>query len=98
MQSAFKVKITIFFTSSYIDQGKNPNLYTKDCLEKALGKNEEVKGKIENFKVKCVLLNCNCVFFFIIVNFLITLMAWLFLVGILKNYIFYGVIYDVRHP
>ena len=36
---------------SYIDQGKNPNLYTKDCLEKALAKNEQVKGKIDNFKV-----------------------------------------------
>lgn len=34
----------------YIDQGKNPNLYTKDCLEKALVKNEQVKGKIDNFK------------------------------------------------
>lgn len=37
---------------SYIDQGKNPNLYTKDCLEKALVKNEQVKGKIDNFKVR----------------------------------------------
>ena len=36
---------------SYIDQGKNPNLYTKDCLEKALNKNEQVKGKIDNLKV-----------------------------------------------
>ncbi|KAL4234131.1 Mediator of RNA polymerase II transcription subunit 10 [Mactra antiquata] len=34
----------------YIDQGKNPNLYTKHCLEKALGKNEQVKGKIDAFK------------------------------------------------
>ncbi|KAL3860470.1 hypothetical protein ACJMK2_010593 [Sinanodonta woodiana] len=34
----------------YIDQGKNPNLYTKDCLEKALAKNEQVKGKIDQFK------------------------------------------------
>ncbi|XP_021338863.1 mediator of RNA polymerase II transcription subunit 10-like [Mizuhopecten yessoensis] len=34
----------------YIDQGKNPNLYTKDCLEKALAKNEQVKGKIDNLK------------------------------------------------
>lgn len=37
--------------SSYIDQGKNPNLYTKDCLEKALVKNEQVKGKIDAVKV-----------------------------------------------
>ncbi|XP_046373927.1 mediator of RNA polymerase II transcription subunit 10-like [Haliotis rubra] len=34
----------------YIDQGKNPNLYTKDCLEKALAKNELIKGKMDNLK------------------------------------------------
>ncbi|CAL1532359.1 unnamed protein product [Lymnaea stagnalis] len=34
----------------YIDQGRNPNLYTKDCLEKALAKNEQVKGKTDNLK------------------------------------------------
>ena len=28
----------------YIDQGRNPQLYTKDCMEKAVAKNEEVKG------------------------------------------------------
>jgi len=31
---------------SYIDQGRNPQLYTRDCLEKAKLKNEEVKDKI----------------------------------------------------
>lgn len=36
---------------SYIDQGKNPQLYTKDCMEKALAKNEAVKGKIDALKV-----------------------------------------------
>ncbi|GIX85122.1 mediator of RNA polymerase II transcription subunit 10 [Caerostris extrusa] len=30
----------------YIDQGRNPQLYTKDCMEKALNKNEVVKGKL----------------------------------------------------
>jgi hypothetical protein len=40
-----------FICFSYIDQGKNPNLYTKDCLEKTLAKNEQVKGKIDNLKV-----------------------------------------------
>ncbi|ESO90986.1 hypothetical protein LOTGIDRAFT_233490 [Lottia gigantea] len=35
---------------NYIDEGKNPNLYTKDCLEKALDKNENVKGKMDNLK------------------------------------------------
>ncbi|XP_037920223.1 mediator of RNA polymerase II transcription subunit 10 isoform X2 [Hermetia illucens] len=34
----------------YIDQDKNPNLYTKDCIEKALMKNEEVKGKIDAYR------------------------------------------------
>ena len=35
----------------YIDQGKNPQLYTKDCMEKSLANNEAVKGKIDAFKV-----------------------------------------------
>ncbi|XP_017775943.1 PREDICTED: mediator of RNA polymerase II transcription subunit 10 [Nicrophorus vespilloides] len=34
----------------YIDQGRNPQLYTKDCIEKALAKNEQVKGKIDSFR------------------------------------------------
>lgn len=34
----------------YIDQGKNPQLYTKDCMERALHKNELVKGKIDAYK------------------------------------------------
>ncbi|KDR16737.1 mediator of RNA polymerase II transcription subunit 10 [Zootermopsis nevadensis] len=34
----------------YIDQGRNPQLYTKDCIEKALTKNEQVRGKIEAYK------------------------------------------------
>jgi len=32
---------------AYIDQGRNPTLYTKDCLERALQRNEQVKGKVE---------------------------------------------------
>lgn len=36
--------------SSYIDDGKNPLLYTRDCLMKTLKKNEEVKGKIVTLK------------------------------------------------
>ena len=35
---------------SYIDEGKNPQLYTKDCLEKALAQNKQVKGKIDSYK------------------------------------------------
>jgi len=38
------------FVKSYIDEGKNPLLYTKDCLLKTLRKNEEIKGKIVTFK------------------------------------------------
>ncbi|XP_012285021.1 mediator of RNA polymerase II transcription subunit 10 [Orussus abietinus] len=34
----------------YIDQGRNPQLYTKDCIEKALTKNEQVKGKIDGYR------------------------------------------------
>ena len=34
----------------YIDQGRNPQLYTKDCMEKALTKNEQFKGKIESYR------------------------------------------------
>lgn len=39
-----------FEVFDYIDQGKNPQLYTKDCIEKALAKNEEVKGKIDAYR------------------------------------------------
>ena len=35
----------------YIDGGRNPQLYTKDCMEKALAKNEEVKGKIDAYSM-----------------------------------------------
>lgn len=34
----------------YIDNGRNPQLYTKDCLERALHNNELVKGKIDALK------------------------------------------------
>ena len=36
--------------TDYIDQGRNPQLYTKDCIEKALYKNEETKGKIDLYR------------------------------------------------
>lgn len=39
-----------FEVFDYIDQGKNPQLYTKNCIEKALMKNEEVKGKIDAYR------------------------------------------------
>nr|XP_009858943.1 mediator of RNA polymerase II transcription subunit 10-like [Ciona intestinalis] len=31
----------------YIDSGRNPQHYTKDCIEKSLMKNEALKGKID---------------------------------------------------
>lgn len=34
----------------YLDDGKNPQLYTKECLERTLAKNKEVNGKIECYK------------------------------------------------
>lgn len=34
----------------YIDSGKNPQFYTKDFMERALVKNEQVKGKIDYYK------------------------------------------------
>ncbi|KAM4874998.1 mediator of RNA polymerase II transcription subunit 10-like [Thomomys bottae] len=34
----------------YLDQGRNPQLYTKECLERALAKHEQVKGKIDTMK------------------------------------------------
>jgi len=34
----------------YIDGGRNPQLYTKDCMEKALAKNEQVNGSIDSYK------------------------------------------------
>ncbi|XP_055843655.1 mediator of RNA polymerase II transcription subunit 10 [Episyrphus balteatus] len=39
-----------FEVFDYIDQDRNPQLYTKDCVEKALAKNEEVKGKIDAYR------------------------------------------------
>ena len=41
----------LFLSYSYIDGGRNPQLFTKDCMEKALQKNEHVKGKIDSYRV-----------------------------------------------
>lgn len=35
----------------YIDSGRNPQFYTKDCMEKALAKNEEERGKIDSYRM-----------------------------------------------
>lgn len=49
--SILRVLTGMFPVSRYIDQGRNPQLYTKECLERALAKNEQVKGKIDTMKV-----------------------------------------------
>jgi len=52
-RSIFSLIMQLFchYLCRYIDEGKNPQLYTKDCMEKALAKNEAVKGKIDVLKV-----------------------------------------------
>ena len=47
-----RMLMAMFPVSRYIDQGRNPQLYTKECLERALAKNEQVKGKIDTMKVR----------------------------------------------
>jgi len=34
----------------YLDQGKNPQLYTRECLERTVNRNKEVNGKIELYR------------------------------------------------
>ncbi|VDP45622.1 unnamed protein product [Soboliphyme baturini] len=34
----------------YVESGKNPQLYAKDCIERTLQRNKEVNGKIELYK------------------------------------------------
>lgn len=46
--SDIQVPLEVF---DYIDTGRNPQLYTKDCMEKAVSKNEEVKGKIDAYRM-----------------------------------------------
>lgn len=51
--NAVQLKLVLYCKNacfSYIDQGRNPQLYTKDCIEKALTKNEQVKGKIDAYR------------------------------------------------
>lgn len=44
----------LYFVCRYIDQGRNPQLYTKECLERALARNEQVKGKIDTMTVRYI--------------------------------------------
>ena len=50
MKDSFEQVQVPYEVLSYIDQGMNPQLYTKDCLEKAKQKNEEVKDKINTLQ------------------------------------------------
>ncbi|KAH7727171.1 Mediator complex [Aphelenchoides avenae] len=34
----------------FLDEGKNPQLYTRECLQRTQAKNKEVNGKIEIYK------------------------------------------------
>ena len=42
--------IVIYF--SYVDEGKNPQLFTKDQLEKTLDDHKAVQKKVEAYKVR----------------------------------------------
>ncbi|XP_065065326.1 mediator of RNA polymerase II transcription subunit 10-like [Rhopilema esculentum] len=42
-----EVPLEIF---QYVDQGKNPELYTEECFKRTVNKNEEVKSKVDAYK------------------------------------------------
>ncbi|XP_062355921.1 mediator of RNA polymerase II transcription subunit 10 isoform X1 [Cinclus cinclus] len=72
----------------YIDQGRNPQLYTKECLERALAKNEQVKGKIDTMKVNQDEWKHNVImylisFYFFFVN------VWVFFTCAVINFCYY---------
>lgn len=48
----FSITVNLSGFRRYIDQGRNPQLYTKECLERALARNEQVKGKIDTMTVR----------------------------------------------
>ena len=50
-----------FVSYRYVDQGKNPELYTEDCLKRTLNKNEEVKAKIDAYKVFSIYYDYCCI-------------------------------------
>ncbi|KHJ40733.1 hypothetical protein D918_09175 [Trichuris suis] len=42
----------------YVDSGKNPQLYTRDCIERTVAKNKELNSKIDQYKkFRCMLLS-----------------------------------------
>jgi len=44
------VKIPLELFEQYADAGRNPQLYTKECMERTLNKNKQINGKIELYK------------------------------------------------
>lgn len=42
------MKKTSLWIKKFMNQGHKPQLYNKECLERALAKNEQVKGKIKS--------------------------------------------------
>ncbi|KAM9838947.1 mediator of RNA polymerase II transcription subunit 10 isoform 1-T1 [Aulostomus maculatus] len=57
-QQLHEINVPLEVFDRYIDQGRNPQLYTKECLERALARNEQVKGKIDTLtKFKSLLIS-----------------------------------------
>ncbi|CAP23378.3 Protein CBR-MDT-10 [Caenorhabditis briggsae] len=50
MKGTFSDKNVPLDILPYLDDGKNPLLYSKHCMEKTLEKNKAVNGKIEMYK------------------------------------------------
>ncbi|KAF1765744.1 hypothetical protein GCK72_005697 [Caenorhabditis remanei] len=50
MKGSFSDKQVPMDLLPYLDEGKNPLLYSKHCMEKTLEKNKAVNGKIEIYK------------------------------------------------
>jgi len=44
------VKIPLELFDQFVDTGRNPQLYTKECMERTLNKNKQMNGKIELYK------------------------------------------------
>ena len=62
----------------YIDGGRNPQLYTKDCMEKALAKNEQVSYTSDEilFALVCIRYFGHLIFRIDNEDLIITLYRW----------------------
>lgn len=43
---------TCYYLCSYVDEGRNPQLFTKDQLERTLEDHKTVQKKVEAYKVR----------------------------------------------